>query len=221
MNREHRRSALVAGGFLVAAAAGVELLFLVPRPTARAWIAEPGPFQIVTATLLILVAIWTWTRRAAGAAAAEGGLLLFLALGKLDPGGWLAVKDVDLAAFYTSTEIPLVKKVTAVIGLLLGVFLAWKVFRNGWSRFRRGVREERPAALFVLLAGTLFAAAQVLDQIEGAMVWPHLGYHTHPQILFGSEAAEALLEFLVPVALLGALWAGRRARQDGMTGSLS
>lgn len=215
IDSERTRSRWIAAGFVLAAGVGTVVCFLVPRSTAKIWTTEPGPLHYATVFLMVLVAILYGirTRRHAAAAGAVG--LFLMALIKLDPGSWLLTEKADFLTFFRSPEIPILHRVVtgtvfAATAILVGIATA-----AGWKRFWRALRGERTPAVLVALAAVLLAAAQVLDRIQGAMTWPRPGWHTHPQIYFGVGAGEAVLEFLVSVALLGAFFLSRRQDLPG------
>jgi hypothetical protein len=210
---------LIATGFLLAAAAGTLVFFLIPRDTARAWTGEPGPLHYATVILYVTVAagyLFRETRRLPAAAGA-GGLLLLAAI-KLDPGDWLRIEKAEPLAFYTSAETPVLRKILVGGAFLAAAVLLVVTAGAGWRGFRAGLRNRRTAPTLVATAVFLLGASLVLDYVQGAMTWPRPGYHTHPRIFFGVGAAEAVVELLVPGALLGALaLAGkdRLSRPDG------
>jgi hypothetical protein len=211
MMREHGRTVLAVGGVLVAALAGVGVLFALPRATARVWTAEPGPLQAATVILYAVAAVAAWRFEAGPPAGAAGGLLLaLLGLIKLDPGGWILAKKADSLAFYASADIPFARKVIAAAVFLLAAGLAGVVLAARWRRFRDGLRRKTAGAVLAGVAVVLLFVSFILDRIQGAMVWPHPGYHTHPQIYFGVGATEEVLELLVPGTLLAALALSRR-----------
>jgi hypothetical protein len=208
---------LIPAGLVAAAAAGTLVLFLIPRAVADSWVGEPGELHYATVVLYAAAAAGILLRgpgrlpRAAGAA----GLLLLAAI-KLDPGHRLEGVKTQGLAYFTSAENPLLPRILTGAIYLAAAGLLLVTIAAGWRRFRAGLREGRAAPVLVVTAVCMLAASQVADVVQASLTWPKPGWHTHPRIYFGSGVVEAVLEILVPAALLWALAVtGRRSDGDG------
>lgn len=216
-NRRTPSAFLIPAGLLIVAAAGTLVLFLIPRNLADSWVGEPGELHYATVVLYVAAAAGLLIRgpgrlsRAAGAA----GLLLLAAI-KLDPGHRLEGVKTQGLAYFTSAENPLLPRILSGAVYLAAAGLLLVTIAAGWRGFRNGLRKRRTAPVLVVTAVCMLAASQAADALQASMTWPKPGWHTHPRIYFGSGVVEAVLEILVPAALLWALAAaGKNTAGDG------
>ena len=207
-----------AGGFLLALPVGavfVGALYLLPRPTAVAWVSDGGMMDLVgivfytlAAGLYVRAALRPGRDPARSTLWATVGVLAGLAFLEMAPPGWTLGKFIRHDAPTPPTFSP-AHMVALGVPAVLALLTLFILFRNR-SGFPAGLVRGKGVAWTVVFTVFLLGATLVLDRIQGGMGWPHPGWEhvaADRGAYFAVGTIEESAEVLIPLLLSFALFA--------------